>query len=294
VLATEPAQSPLFPTSVAPTLARTAKGAARRNPLIPRLAQSEPEKQSRDPRRNETRRVENRSWCCGCDRGEGPPRLQMIDSKRFHPSLLPFNISPGAYIYMCVCVYIYIYTYLCNCLLSFQLSLVGAGTCWSIYSQRPPTTTHLFFFFCCCAELSKSVLVRRTALSHWRPSTPNIPQKLEESPPFIPPSSVSSSSSGSWIAAGAGVTPSASPGNRNLASGKPRGPGFQDMFLYAGRLGWSIGIAAIRNLPHRHKLQSLPARPPHSTHNAGPASRIFLHELRVGCCLLSVANQLAA
>jgi hypothetical protein len=198
----------------------------------------------------------------------------MIDSKRFLPSLLPCKISPGAYIY--------IYTYLCNCLLSFQLSPVGAGTRWSIYSQRPPTTTHLFlfFFFCCCAKLSKSVLVRRTALSHWRPSTPNIPQKPEESPPFIPDRVYPLHQAGSWIAAGAGagVTPSASPGNRNLASGKPRGPGFQDMFLYTGRLGWSIGIAAIRNLPHCHKLQSLPACPPHSTHNAGPASRIFLHE----------------
>jgi hypothetical protein len=115
-----------------------------------------------------------------------------------------------------------------------------------------------FLFFCCCAELSKSVLVHRIALSHWRPSTPNVPQRAEERPPpssspSTPPECIL------FIKRGAGalpvlalllVSPHRHPGNRNLGSGKPRGPGFQDMFLYAGRLGWSIGIVLLFAICH--------------------------------------------
>jgi hypothetical protein len=188
VLATEPSTEPFVPNVGRPNSRADREGAARRNPLIPRLAQSEAEEQSRDPRRDETRRDENRSWCCGCDRGEGPPRLQMIDSKRFLPSLLPCKISPGAYIY------IHISAIVCSAFSFPQWEPGLAG----VFTANVPQLQHIcsFFFF---LLLRKAIKIGPCASHCSLPLATFDPQhtaKARRVPPIHPRSSVSSSSSG--------------------------------------------------------------------------------------------------
>lgn len=162
-----------------------------------------------------------------------------------------------------------------------------------------PLPKHLFFyFFSCCAELSKSVLVHRTALSHWRPSTTNVPQRAEERPPLLRlhPPSVSSSSSGElercrfWCWCWCHPIGILATAIWALAS-----PGDQDSrtcFFTPGGLAGQLELCCYSQSATPSPAANPPCLPS-TLRNAGPASRIFLHELRVGCLLL-VANQLAA
>lgn len=224
----------------------------------------------------------------------------MIDSKRLLPSFLPsffptpYSLLPPPSIPSSLSKSRLIYIYL-SLQLSAQLSAsrVGAGTCWSIYSQRPHYQDICsFIFFSCCAELSKSVLVHRTALSHWRPSTTNVPQRAEERPPSSPstPRVYPLHQAGSWSAAGsgagAGVTPSASwqPQFGLWQAPGTRIPGHVSLRRAAWLVNWNC--AAIRNLPPRHQLQTLPVCPPHSAMLGQPLGFFYMNYALAVCSSL--------
>ena len=110
----------------------------------------------------------------------------------------------------------------------WELGLAG------VFTAPVPRSAKLFVLFCCCADVSRSVVVRLPAAL---PLATHNPQRTAEEHRVYP-----------LHQAGAGalpllVSPHRNPGNRNLGSGKPRGPGFQHMFLYAGRLGWSSQLS---------------------------------------------------
>jgi hypothetical protein len=200
----------------------------------------------------------------------------MIDSKRFLPSLLPCKISPGAYIY--------IYTYLCNCLLSFQLSPVGAGTCWSIYSQRPPTTTHLFFFF---LLLRKAIKIGPCASHCSLPLATFDPQhtaKARRVPPFIPDRVYP------LHQAGAGSLPVlVSPHRHPLATAiwPLASPGDQDSrtcFFTPGALAGQLELLLFAIChPVTSCKPSLPACPPHSTMLGQPLGFFYMNYALAVC-----------
>lgn len=164
----------------------------------------------------------------------------MIDSKR----ILFFETSSW-------------YIYLLQLSAQLSASRAGMGN-WLEYLQPyVRLTAKSLFLFCCCAELSKSVVVRLTAALPL--ATPQ-PQRTAEEHQVYP-----------LHQAGAGVlpllvSPHEHPGNRNLSSGKPRGPGFQHMFRCAGALAGQLSgiaaaaatVAAIHNLPPRHNLRTHP------------------------------------
>jgi hypothetical protein len=191
----------------------------------------------------------------------------MIDSKR----ILSAKVLPEIYIFL-------------SLRLSAQLSASRVGLA-GVFTANVPLRKYLFLF-CCCAEVSKSVVVHLAAAL---PLATRRPQRTAEEHRVYP-----------LHQAGTGalplmVSPHRHPGNRNLISGKPRGPGFQHMLPCAsGLAGQLSGIAAAADIAAL-LLFAICHLAPSTLRTAGPAARIFFYmNYLLAVCFPFDANQLAA
>ena len=225
----------------------------------------------------------------------------MIDSKRLLPSfllpysllptpsslhpLLPFKISPDIYISL-------------SAIICSAFSFPSGG--WDLLEYLQPTSPlpkHLFF---CFFPVAQSYQNRSLCIALLSPIGDPRPPTCRKGQKRDPPSSPSTPrvyplhQAGSWSAAGSGAGAGAGAGVTPSASWQPqfglwqapgtRIPGHVSLRRAAWLVNWNC--AAIRNLPPRHQLQTLPVCPPHSAMLGQPLGFFYMNYALAVCSSL--------